>query len=148
MDFEFNKAVRKNSGIVNGLNIFLFIYSIYKIFTVGFNDEYKFYSYIPLVLSIVAFISLTIYTKNLFRTDISHSNSFSTLIGFIPFFAGCYMFFFLGIYGIYLIVIDFNTLTFIRSIIFTYIGYKFEYHLWLITEIQLNYSESHNIEKD
>lgn len=80
--------------------------------------------------------------------DISHSNSFSTLLGFIPFFVGCYMFFFLGIYGIYLIVIDFNTLTFMRSVIFTYIGYKSENHLWLITEIQRNYSESHNIEKN
>ena len=147
MDFEIERSVRKNSAIVFWVNLGLFFYSIYKAFILGLGSEYKFYTYIPFFLSIVASISIIIYTKNLFRTDISFSNSLSVFIGLIPFTSGCYITFFLGIYGIYTIIIDFNTLTLIRSIIFTFTGYKSVYHLWIISEIQKNYSNSNAVEK-
>lgn len=142
MDFELDRITRKNGAIVNMANVALFVYSLYKTIILGFNSEYQFYTYIPLSLSVISFASVIYYLENLFRTDISHSNSFSTFIGLIPFITGCYMTFFLGIYGIWKIIYGFDTLSLIRSLSFLYIGYKCVYHLWIVTEIQKKYLES------
>lgn len=142
MDFELDRIARKNGAIVNMANVALFIYSLYNLIVSGFNNEHQLYTYIPLLLSVISFGSLIYYLENLFRTDISHSNSFSTFIGLIPFIVGCYMTFFLGIYGIWKTINYFSTLSIIRSLFFTYVGYKCVYHLWIITEIQKKYAEA------
>jgi len=142
MDHQLKIMARRNGAIVNIVNLVLFFYSLYKLYTLGFASEYKYYTYIPLLLSIISFVSLVIYGQNISRTDISYSNALSTFIGFIPFAVGCYITFFLGLFGIYQSITNFNIYTLLRSIIFIYAGYKLVYHLWIVTEIQKKYSES------
>lgn len=57
----------------------------------------------------------------------------SNFAGLVPYVAGLYMMFFLGVFGLYTLTQEFSVLTMLRSIFFTIFGYKSLDRLWMAT---------------
>ena len=115
--------------------ILLFVYGISSAFRSGGTWDARWHSYVPLVLGIVSLFAAVGYRMTLLRTERSLRNAGCTFAGLLPYLAGCYMFFFLGVYGIYHSFVAFASLTLVRSLAFGFLGWKTVNGMYTLSEI-------------
>lgn len=116
----------------------LAIFGIYRIFDSGLSLNHKLYTYVPIFLGFLGSFGATFYGMTVCSNDEPLRGwgiALSKFAGLLPYVAGMYMVFFLGLYGIYTIMTEFTTLTLLRSLFFSVFGYKCLFYFWAASEM-------------
>ena len=113
----------------------LFIYGIVMIFKTKWSFDAMWHSYIPLVLGILGAFGAVGFRMVINQQEKSARNAGCALAGLIPYIAGCYMCFYLGVYGIVKLFSEFTITSLIASIIFTVLGWKAVNGMYRLSEI-------------